>query len=332
MSDERGWPGTGTAEVWQRLRRPFDPIFAVDALLGLSPASSRQLVGVVLATSQEAEQLLDRMPHTIRSLAVSTTMRPTRCIGEVRGPVMWSETLAARGASPGAADVFICSSAVRAFDTEENRVLAAALAAVRDAGDNVDSVGSDSYDDERLRRARFNGARALRYLEHRTLLEVSRGRPNGRALRRARAGSRRHDYHDAVAMLARAEEPLTLDHVMRFCDQRTRAQHDLLAALIQGLEARDIPVPVLFAGEGDIYGGPVRYSHPRKRGGTNRVSGILVGQLLVDVPDRLNDHNPYRAQADLEARADGRRHYLVQTAADIPRAVELAVRAIRGFS
>src|SRR5206468_3237831 len=161
------------------------------ALFGVSPAVTRHMVGVVIATSPEAERLLEAMPNVVRSVAVSTTMRPRRCLGEVRGPVLWSETNAARAASASAGDVFICASPVKAFDTEENQVLVHVLTAIRDAARDADGPGGHAHDDPAARRWRHNGARALRFLEHRTLVDVTRGRPSGRAVRRARAGSRR---------------------------------------------------------------------------------------------------------------------------------------------
>jgi hypothetical protein len=321
------WPGTGTAAIWRRLRRPFDPILTFHALLGLPLPAIRQLVGVVLANAEETEDLLTVMPHLVRSLTVSTTMKPTRCIGEVRGPVLWSETHAARAASAGAGGVFVCASPVKAFDTEENRVLVAALRAIRFAADDAEAAGPYEYDDPGRVRARHNGARAVRFLEHRTLVDVTRTRPDGRAVRRARAGTRRTMYQPSVAMLRRAQEPLRLADVLANCETRTAAQHDVLEALAFGMTARGVPIPRFMPEGGDLIAGPVRYRHARRAAERGEVSGILVGPLVIDVPDRLGDANPFRAQADLTARADGRHTYLVQSGDDLPRAVELALRA-----
>ena len=57
-----------TSELWQRLSRPFDTAATVDALLGLSPEVVEQLVGVLVATCDEAEALLSGMPRTLRNL------------------------------------------------------------------------------------------------------------------------------------------------------------------------------------------------------------------------------------------------------------------------
>jgi hypothetical protein len=223
--------------------------------------------------------------------------------------------------------VFVCASPVRAFDTEENRVLVAALGAIRHAAHNTEAVGFYDYDDPEVLRARQNGARAVRFLEHRTLVDVLRTRPDGRAVRRARAGTRRTMYKPAVALLGRAEEPLKLGDVLAIRDARTAAQHDVLEALAFGMTARGVPIPRFMPDGGDLIAGPVRYRHARRAAETGSVSGILVGPLVIDVPDRLEETNQFRAQADLTARAEGRRTYLVQGVDDLPRAVELALRA-----
>src|ERR1700704_4466723 len=99
-----------TVELWRRLVRPFDAASAVEALTGLHSTNARQLVGMHLATSPEADTLLDRMHETVRSLSIATTSSPMRCEGEVRGPILWSETMAARSSSPGAGNAFVCAS------------------------------------------------------------------------------------------------------------------------------------------------------------------------------------------------------------------------------
>ena len=80
-------PDTGTGIVLRWLARPYDPQRAVAALLGLSTRVTRQMIGVVLATSPEAEDLLDAMPRIVRSLAIATTDQPERCYGDRKSVV-----------------------------------------------------------------------------------------------------------------------------------------------------------------------------------------------------------------------------------------------------
>ena len=118
----------GTERVWARLARPFEPERAAEALLGMRHASVRVLAGSLHATSPEVNALLLHMPIALRSLGIATTNRPERCHGEIRGPVQWSETISARGATAGASDLFICTTTARAYDTPENRILVAGVA------------------------------------------------------------------------------------------------------------------------------------------------------------------------------------------------------------
>ena len=240
--DPKPAPGerTATHELWDLLRRPFNVVEAVDSVLGLSPNVVKQLTGAMLATCTEAEHLLSVTPHTIRSLSISMSNQPEECRGELRGPVLWSETFSCRSSSPGRNDVYVCAAPSRAYDIPENRVLVAALLAVRDAGRSVDTISARSYDDDTLRKARFNGLRASRLLEHRALSSVARHRPSPREMRRARSGNRRSTYTPALTMLARAADPLEAEDILPFCDRRTRTQHAVLVAMVRALRRRGL--------------------------------------------------------------------------------------------
>jgi hypothetical protein len=324
---------TGTSpthELWTLLRRPFDLAEVVDAALGLPEATVDQLIGSRLATCPESERLLQRMPVISRALATTETSLPDRCMGELRGPVLWSETMAARGASAGAPDVFVCSVPRRDYNLEENRVLVAALTAIRDAGKAADLLPAEAYDDETLRHARANGAKATRWLHTPQLSQVPRTRPNGREIRRVRAGTRRSTYLPALKVLDEAYEPLNADDLLPLCDQRTTAQHRILVELVRRLESRGHHVPRFRAGGGALRAGPLEYHHPRVRGQRARVNGILVHDVLVDLPDPGTGARRDVATASLEARAGGRDVVVVIDDGDLDQAVELALSAQLG--
>ncbi|MDW3218367.1 MAG: hypothetical protein R8F63_07110 [Acidimicrobiales bacterium] len=320
-----------TAELWNRLARPFDTAETVDALLGLSTDVVEQLVGVLVATCDEAETLLYRMPKTLRTLKTSVGTHNERCVGELRGPVQWSETFAAQASSLGNRDVYVCSSTRRAYDIDENQVLVGALQSIAAAGASVDMVGDDSYEDEGLRRARANAKVARRYLDHRSLeaIRVS-GRPTARAIKRTRSGKTSAAYRPALEMLDRVNEPLSLDELSPYCDRRTRVQHGVLLAIIEELEARGMRVPAVRAESGSLFAGPVEYIHPRRRGDNSRLHGIVLGHVLVDVPQRLKRSDPAELRLDLETRANGREVVPITSVDDIIPAVDTAVRAARG--
>ena len=320
-----------TAELWSRLARPFDMGHTVDALLGLSTDVVEQLVGVLVATCDEAETLLGGMPRTLRTLKTSVGTNNERCMGELRGPVQWSETLAAQASSLGNRDVYVCASTRRAYDIEENQVLVGALKAVAKAGASVDTVGSDSYEDEGLRRARHNAKVARRYLDHRTLEAIRiQGRPSPRAIKRTRSGKSSAAYRPALAMLERVNEPLSLNELSPYCDRRTRVQHGVLVGVIEELEARGMRVPALRAEGGSLFAGPVEFVHPRRRGDRSRLHGVLIGNVLVDVPESLKNRDRAAAQLELEARAHGRRVVPIVEPDDVVHAVDVAVVAARG--
>jgi hypothetical protein len=315
-------PPSATHRLWARLRRPFAVDEAVDGVLGLSPAVARQLAGAMLATCDEAEALLQSMPSAVRSLAISTDERLEECRGELRGPVAWSETMSRRASTFGGADVYMCASPHRAYDVAENRVLVAALGAVRNAGQSVESMSAQTYDDDTMRRARSNGHRAMRYLDHRTLAGVTRERPTARSLKRAKSSNRRDTYRPALLMLDRACEPLDADDILPFCDRRTRVQHELLLAVVDGLEERGQPVEMFRPIYGSLEAGPVHYSHPRRRGEHSRPHGVQLGDALLDVPDRLRDRHRARNEQELADRAGDLNPCLVLDDDDIQAALD----------
>lgn len=316
-------PATGLGVIMASLARPYDPQRVASALLGQPPGVARQLVGAVLATSDEAEDLLEAMPRILRSLAIATTDRPERCFGEIRGPVLWAETMSARSSSAGDTGLYICATTTKAYDTDENRVLKAALDAIFRAGRHAERA-PDGYTDDVVKRARHNSQHAARLMDHQTLAPVAVARPTGRSLRRTRAGSRRHTYQPALAVLRRAGDPLGPEHLDAFADERTRAQHDLLAATLQRLEHATGSRPILRSDHGGLTAGPLTFHHPARRGEPDVLDGITLGDVLLDVPEPLGD-DPELARARLAERAGARRAVLALGAEDVEQAVALAL-------
>ena len=135
--------------------------------------------------------------------------------------------MAARSASPGAGGVFICASPIKAYDTDENRVLVAALhrgSCGPPGRPSRRSTGPASRPRDDLRRARHNGERARRALEHRSLQARRRGpaeRPH------AAEGPHRHQggvFRTAVALLQRSWAEVGADDLAPFVDERTRGR------------------------------------------------------------------------------------------------------------
>lgn len=215
-------PDGPTERLWDRLVRPFDPVGAIVAVSGHSADAAQRFVSSTITMSLEAESLLDRMPEVLRSLSIATTSRPVRTFGELRGAVLWSETVAARASSPGANGVFVCAATERAYDTDENRVLVHALDRLR--GHAV-VAGS---------RRTLN--RVTHFLDHHSLQGISRSRPTGRAVRRARSGVKARHYRLAVRLLERMADPIDGAAAASLCDGWTRRQHTHLLAVLERID------------------------------------------------------------------------------------------------
>jgi len=238
---------------------------------------------------------------------------------------MWSETMSARASSNGDEGLFVCATPARAYDITENRVLVAALNSVWEAAADAQVISEDTYDDVVLRTARRMGERAKTYLNHPSLRSVTRERPSGRALKRTRAGKSRVAYQPSLDMLVRVDDPLDPADLLALADQRTRAQHQVLMGLVDKMEGGGSHLPDFRAENGVLYAGPLQYRHPRKRAGTARLSGIVLGTLLIDVPDRIREVNRQRAEEELRARGQGRPTFVVMDRNDIERAFGVAV-------
>lgn len=323
-------PNAATRLLWRQLIQPVPIVDIAQALFGLPAPISRQLAGALLATSEEAETLLTSMPSILRGLSITTVQSAVRCQGEVRGPVLWSETMSARSGTAGSTDVYVCLTANRAYDTPQNRVLVAALEAIRKASNASDPVAKQAYNDDVLLRARVNGTEARHYLEHRTMKGVNRKRIDGRTINKTRAGTRNTNYEPALALLERAKHPVGLDHLLSFSDARTAWQHWVVMALATRLRARGHPLPVYRpTPSGDLRAGRLTYRHPTTaRAVQNPLHGVLFERLLIDVPDPIDMPDLERAEAELGARAHGRVPVLVTGEADIDRAIELAFSAL----
>jgi hypothetical protein len=310
---------SATADLWRRLHPATDPAEALAALLGLPVPEARTRLDTLLATSPEAEALLGGMDRTIRSLAVSTIARPDQCRGELRGPVLWSETAAARAASGGADDVFVCVLPERAYDTPENRVLVQALLTIARAGRATGEGRADAADDDAAR-ARANRVRASRWLDHKALASVPARPPDGRSFRRARSGRSARTYAPALALLSLASSPLGPDALEAWADERLLDQHDLVAAVLERVERRGVPCGVASALDGAYSCGPVVY---RARFG-DQDRGVLVGDVLLDVLFDESEAVTADAAARLARRARGRLSRLVTDPEDVEAALDLA--------
>jgi len=311
------------ARLHARLARPFEVVSTLAALVGEPPTAVSQGVGLALATSQEAQALVAAMPTVVRSLATSLQTHNQRCIGELRGPVLWSETMSARASSFGDRDLFVCAAPSRAYDIDENRVLVAALKVVRDAGREATDRATGPLEDPVLRLARKVGSSAGRWLDHPSLAPISQVRPDPRALRRTRAGKHRRTYQPALDVLERASDPISAEEAFRWCRPVVHARHRLLLALVDRLEQDGRrQVPPFRAERGALLAGPLAFHAGRSDGAG--LAGVLLGPLLVDVPERPGLTRE-EAEEALALRSGGRPSLVVMDEADLARALVRSV-------
>lgn len=310
-------PLAAATRLWAHLARPVETARVTECLLGLSRAAARLTSGVVLVTSPEADTLLAAVPGMLRNLAVATNARADRLVGEVRGPIQWSETLAARSASAGDPQLYVCASVRRAYDTPENRVLVAALRAVLTAGQLVERQGLRRRDSELARHVRRNTVAALRFLDHRALVNIAPSHDR-RDVAKVRTGRRRAAYAPALAALRRFQAPVQPAQIAALAGPRARAQHAALVAVLDALADAGLAAP-LRPVHGALVGGSLAYVHDEAAARTGRPAGISVGDLLLDVPVAANG-DPLagdEALARLAARAGGRQCAVVRDADDV---------------
>ena len=128
-------PGSGLAVLLDWLARPYDP---ERVTAGAARAPDRgcrgSSSGRCSPPARRPRTCSTPCPTIVRSMAIATTDQPERCVGEIRGPVLWGETMSARSSSAGIPGCSCAPPPRRPTTRDENRVLKAALAVVHRAG------------------------------------------------------------------------------------------------------------------------------------------------------------------------------------------------------
>jgi hypothetical protein len=310
--------------IWRRMRRPFNLVHAVPALTGIPADDVADLVTLHLSISDEAEHLLSAVPAMMRSLASSTTTELERSMGNVRGPIMWAETLTARANTFGGEDVFVCAAPRRDHDVAENRVLVTALSLVGRANRALATPAGRYFAPEARARIETNAATARSLMRARALHGVRVGRLGTRELHKVTSGRRGRQYATATDMLQRRVEPLRGAELHTLCDQRTIAEHHALVLVMAAIQRRGLLVPQFTSTPGELRAGKLRYRNWRNATDQGR-HGILVGDVLVDTPENSSPEARSEALHRLERMAAGRRCCLVSSSEEAEIAVDLAL-------
>ena len=314
--------------IWARLGDQVSGAEAVPALTGLPAAEMADLAELAIAHSHEAHVFLDLLASTVRQFQSTTLMETERCVGQVRGPIMWSETITAWSTGLGADDVFVCMAPRRHYDLAENRVVAWLLWRLGRASRHLDTAASMRLDEGARHEVARNSAVAKRWLRHRFLVEVEHRRPRSADLRRARATRHPRPYEPAFALLDRTVRPFHADEVVDLVDPATDARLAAFSHIIDAVEAHGIAVPALGVHRGAVGSGRLVFRHQRLFG--RDVAGIELNGVMIDAPLSLSTDDVAAATAALAKRSGDRPWCLVANRNEAELAVEMAMDLSRG--
>jgi hypothetical protein len=310
--------------LWARLGEGEHSTDAIRSLCGTPERALSDLAVLTGAASIATRRLLDTVPTLLHGLQTTTSMQPERCVGHVRGPVLWSETLNARAHTLGGDDVFVCGVQGRDFDVAENHVLLGALDLVVRAAALLDSEAASLLSEEMRQeiRARAASARSLRGDKH--LESVHRVRVTRAMLHKVRRGRRSRQYAAAVDVMARRATPFDADDLVAVCDPTTRGQLRALDLLLGALADRNQKVGPLRCDGTEAMVGPIRYRNWRHATQEGR-HGILLGRLLIDGPATTDGSARADLVSSLEGRAREGRYCVIATPDDAVIAVDMAL-------
>ncbi len=282
-------------------------------MFGLTPAAARHVVGRELLNSDEATRLLDASPDILRYMRNQQGSKQVRSVGSVNGPIQWHSTIMARAAAGFPEDLFICAAPYRDFDVPENQLFAYALKRLVDAGRHVNLLDRESFEDERVTKARSRARDAATFLAFRSLDGVS-PRNDPLTVRRTRRSKARSTYDPVLDFLPRAMRPLSGWALTHLGDRRTSQQHKVLLAVLACLRREGVDVRPFEPVNGVLHAGPVEYRHPGSRGLAG-AHGIRIGDVLIDVPDVSGD--PAGAIRRLGQRSGTLRPFIAETVAHV---------------
>lgn len=252
--------------LWSLLDPSVSRIAALSACTGLPVEIAWQIQVYAFALSPEFADLLEAMPALGRALSCTTVSESERCVGHLRGPVRWSETMTAWSSGLGVDDVFVCAIERRDFNLPENRLLVGLLDRVIAAGPTLHSEAAAMLPQPVRTRLATKIAEAKTARSRR----VFRGIPVQRRLNPKDLRDARHARHQArLAVVFAAEQAITtaLDQRWMYAlsDEATRIFHkEVLAWAIQRRES-GLTVPRLRVADGALVFGTEAFWHPTLR-------------------------------------------------------------------
>lgn len=251
-----------TVRVWEAFDDEDEQRHRVSILCGVPTHLVDDVMYLATARSRPAGRLVARTPDIMRHLAHRTVTHTERCVGHVRGPIQWSETITAWSSGIGVDDVFVCITPRRDFDVAENRLLAWLLTRLVVAGRRSRGDAARHFAPDELDRIRSHATTAQKLLAHKVLRGVSNQKPSGRELRDIRKSRHLATYSPAVKLAERVRRPLMSTEARALVTQSTIEHHRVMTMLMDSQRARGLAVPRL-AIRGDFaVSGLLRFRNP----------------------------------------------------------------------
>mgnify|MGYP007025650286 CR=1 FL=1 len=319
-----------TAGLLARFAIDTEPESALRALSGLDGRAVRHLLAERLLLSEESAAFLDAVPAMLRMAASEQVNSTRRTHGEVRGQVVWNETLVARAAAGFPADLFVCSIPERSFDLAENRLVKSCLGELGRAERHLAFWGPAAYAGPRRQEAAQRGSLARSLEGHRVLSNVdgSGSANRARVLSQVRRSKKVARYQPALVM-AHYDRVALAANLASVLDRRTRYQHEVLDTVLSVVESTGVSTELRVV-ESELVSSLVCYRHPGRRGEVG-ASGIRFESLLIDVPD-FPGLDANRARRLLGRRAGSLEPVLVGGPRDLPALRERLLAALRTSS
>lgn len=229
MTDAAVDNGAATEALWSHRDRRTPAVAAAHAVTGLPTAMLEQASRISFAASAEFEAVLAGLDDRVRSLPSVLVNSSQRCVHEVRGPVLWSETITARANSLGDEDVFVCSTVRRSYDCAENRLLMWLLQRAGLATKAIRSAMGVHLDPGEQRRIEETSASARRWRSTPRLRGVPSQRPSRLELARLRAPHR--SASGPLVLLdaySRSHQPFAGCDIAALTDPGTLEAHTIL--------------------------------------------------------------------------------------------------------
>ena len=258
-----------SARLWLELPSTTNQMAALTALCGFPERWVDSIALLFVAQSDQATEFVATVPGMLRHLSHQTVTRSELCIGHIRGPVLWSETVTAWASALGADDVFVCGSPRRDFDMAENRLLVWLLRRLSLASNRTSTDAAAWFGPAAIERIRSTGAAARSLLAHRGLAGIDGRQITAREVRRASNSRNASDYEIATDLYHRLLRPFTAENVVAAADRATREEHRLIELVLNALRSEAHLMPPLTIRNGELHAGPLTYrSATRNNDGT----------------------------------------------------------------